>query len=104
MVQLRTATIEFSALAGNTYYIPLGFTVDDILRLHIAKAPPDLKESKLHSRMMAGEVLALKAALIRQNERIEKQQSRLEAAELQVHEHQAHWDNWSEDQNLDRAA
>ena len=59
----RTATVEFAHFSANACYIPPGYNIDDLLRLYMARAPPILEESSLHTRMMTGELLALKGKL-----------------------------------------
>lgn len=75
------------ALIADGYYIPLGFSMDDLPKLDMAKAAPILEDSSLHVRMMAGEVLALKARLMRDSNLIDSTQVRLETIEVQQHPH-----------------
>ena len=51
--RLRISTIEFAALTGKNHYISLGYNVDDLLKLYIARRPIVLEQDNLHIKMMA---------------------------------------------------
>ena len=110
MIRLRTATVEFAHFTANASYIPPGYTIDDLLRLYMARAPPILEDSSLHTRMMTGELLALKGKLNAEissqmaqvqarldgvEHHVRQQRRRMESTEVQVSQHQAQWDNWA---------
>ena len=110
MIRLRSATVEFAHFSANASYIPPGYNIDDLLRLYMARAPPILEENSLHTRMMTGELLALKGKLAAEisgqmaqvqarldgvEHHVRQQRRRMESTEVQVAHHQAQWDNWA---------
>ena len=86
MRQLKRSTMEFAALSGNKY-IPSGFHVEDLLRMYAALAPAVLTENDMHLRLMAVEILRLKAEARMKDESLAGVLSRLDQAEDTLQEH-----------------
>ena len=56
---LRNMAMEFAILSNNRY-IPEGLTVNDLMRLFVARDADELKQANLIYRLMAAEIMALK--------------------------------------------
>ena len=94
MRTLRTATFEFAALSGNRY-MPPGFDVEDLLRIYISQTPAVVTEHSTHLRVMAAEVLKLKAQLrMVRDESVGTILGRLDAAEDMLRQHEAQVETW----------
>ena len=98
MRDLRTAEIEFSALTRNGKYIPLGFNVENLLRLWMVREPAVLTDINLHLKLMAAEIISLRSKHHKVSEQMQKMESRLEDVEIQAAKHHAQVDACSEEQ------
>ncbi len=97
---LRDATIEFAALTSRNNYIPLGYTIDDLLRFYVARRPAVLEQDNLHIRMLAGEILTIKPKQTKQTEVIEQIQDQLDTAKAKLQRLEEQVDTWKAQEPL----
>ena len=108
MRALRECFIEFSAYSKNSRYIPLGYDIEDLLRLYVAREPPILRGNNLHLKMTAGQIIQIRdslrlhaEALSKQGEALSKHARRVQDVEHRLWNHQARIDAWSEETSYD---
>jgi len=94
MRRLRAATIEFVALTSRNNYIPLGYSIDDLLRFYVARRPAVLEQNNLHVKMLAGEILTIKPKQMMQTEAVEQLQEQLEVPKAKLQRLEEEADIW----------